>query len=129
MPTQHPVKNYMTELPHSVGRDISIAKAQEMMREYSCHHLPVLDGGKLVGVVSQRDLSLVTNSVERTDLTVEEVMTADPLIVEADSALSVVAKSMLEKQYGSAIVQAVPGGHWGIFTVSDALRFIVGLKP
>ena len=47
---------HMTEIPHTVGQDATVKKAREMMREYGYHHLPVLNGRTVVGMVSERDL-------------------------------------------------------------------------
>ncbi len=55
-----PIKEYMTKMPHTIGEDMTVAKDSELMKEYSCHHLPVLSGGKLVGIVSKRDLLLAS---------------------------------------------------------------------
>lgn len=52
------VRDLMTPMPKTIGFDISVEKALIMMKECACHHLPVLDGGKLVGVLSDRDLSM-----------------------------------------------------------------------
>ncbi len=127
MPLRQPIQNYMSELPHSIGRDIPVEKARDMMLKHRCHHLPVLDGGALVGVVSDRDLNFIVDRDARKDIPVEEVMTPEPLIVDPSTPLSEVANAMLEKHYGSAIVRAAPGKNWGIFTVSDALRVIVSM--
>ncbi|KIO47630.1 histidine kinase, partial [Nitrosospira sp. NpAV] len=42
------VRDLMTPMPQTIGFDISVEKALEMMQEYACHHLTVLNGGKLV---------------------------------------------------------------------------------
>ena len=53
------IRDYMTESPHSIGANQTLATAHEMMRAHQIRHLPVLRAGKLVGIVSQRDLYLV----------------------------------------------------------------------
>jgi acetoin utilization protein AcuB len=50
------VERFMTRSPLTIGQDQPLAAAHRMMREHRVRHLPVLDGGMLVGVVSQRDL-------------------------------------------------------------------------
>ena len=50
------VKDFMTEMPHTINEDLSLKKAMEMMHEYGCRHLPVLHGGKVVGILSDRDI-------------------------------------------------------------------------
>ena len=120
------IKQFMTAMPHTIGHDISVAKAKEFMTRYRCHHLPVLDGGNLVGIVSERDLRLANtlNSGEKT--TVETLMTDEPVTVDETATLKSVVKLMLEKQVGSVVVKPQHAGSpWGIFTTTDALRVIL----
>jgi acetoin utilization protein AcuB len=48
----------MTVSPVVIGSERTLADAHRMMRERGIRHLPVVDAGALVGVVSQRDLYL-----------------------------------------------------------------------
>lgn len=76
MPT---VQKYMTVQPHTIGFDQSIAKAQETMSKYRIRHLPVLKGGKLVGILSDRDLNFVL-TFKDTDPQNAKVFLIDKLI-------------------------------------------------
>jgi CBS domain-containing protein len=49
------IQKVMTPMPHTIGRDISIKTAFEMMREHRIRHLPVQEGGKLVGIFTAVD--------------------------------------------------------------------------
>jgi CBS domain-containing protein len=53
------VQKYMTTAPHSIGTDQPLARAHEMMRSLDIRHLPVLSGGQLVGMLTDRDLALI----------------------------------------------------------------------
>ncbi len=53
----HSVSQWMTRNPSGVHPDADTAEALEMMLTHGFRHLPVLDGGEVVGVVSIRDLS------------------------------------------------------------------------
>lgn len=53
------VDRVMTHCPHAIGHDQPLSTAHEMMRCYGIRHLPVLEGGKLAGMLSQRDLTAV----------------------------------------------------------------------
>lgn len=121
------VKDFMTALPQTVGADIELAKAEEMMVEHDCRHLPVLEGGRLVGVISDRDLALVQLTAHGEKAKVKDAMTPEPFVVDPEMALKEVASAMLEQKIGSAIVRAKEGQSWGIFTVSDALRALAHL--
>lgn len=102
--------------------------AHALMREHRIRHLPVLDGGVLVGILSERDLHLV-ESVAGTDpktTLVEEAMTPEPFAVEVDATLHGVVEQMVAHKYGCAVV--TERGHVaGIFTTIDALRALLEL--
>jgi acetoin utilization protein AcuB len=117
------VAEFMTPSPHTIGDDQSLAHAHEMMRGHKIRHLPVLHGGKLVGVLSLGDLHLI-ETLGDTDLEhiqVEDAMTPDPYVVPPDADLRDVASTMASHKYGTAIV-ARGSTVVGIFTTTDALR-------
>jgi len=117
------IQNYMTAVPHTVGHDMPLEKAKEMMRQQLCHHLPVLNGGKLVGVVSDTDLRAAEKFSKKTDWLVENIMTDEPVVVSSTEDVFQVAMLMHQKKIGSVIVSGTPDSPWGIFTATDALRF------
>jgi CBS domain-containing protein len=53
----HTVQEWMSKDPATIDAEASVAVAIDLMLERGFRHLPVLDGGELVGVVSLRDLS------------------------------------------------------------------------
>jgi len=121
-----PIAEYMTAMPHTVGSEQTITFAQKLMRKYDIRHLPVLHGGELYGIVSDRDLSMIAglNEVNPDVTTVEEAMTQEAYTVAKNAALFVVLEEMLEHKYGSAIV--VEGVKIvGILTTHDALKLLV----
>ena len=122
------VYKYMTPSPHSIGRDQSLAMAHQMMREHKIRHLPVLDAGVLVGLVSERDLLFVETlrDVDPSRVKVEEAMTAEPYFVNVDTPVKDIALAMIEHKYGSAVV-VDHGNVVGIFTTIDALRALLDL--
>ncbi|MCC6669174.1 MAG: CBS domain-containing protein [Polyangiaceae bacterium] len=116
----------MTESPHTIGSEQTLAMAHTLMREHSIRHLPVLHGGQLAGMVTVRDLHLVETlkDVEPDAVRVEEAMTPDPYVVAPSALLRDVAAEMAERKLGSAIV--VDGKKVvGVFTTVDALRALV----
>lgn len=117
------VRKYMTEHPHSIGKDQTLSRAHEMMRTHAIRHLPVLEGGRIVGIVSVRDLHLIEtlSDVDESTVTVEEAMTPDPLTCAPDKPLSELAAEMAEHKYGAAVVTEGPKVV-GVFTTVDALR-------
>lgn len=118
-----PVTNFMTSVPHTVGHDMNLKKAKELMLKYSCHHLPVLDGGKLVGVLSDRDIRLAEKMSKGEEVVVEDIMTDEPVVVPPTEDVYQVAMLMHEKKIGSVIVSGSEQQPWGIFTATDALSY------
>jgi acetoin utilization protein AcuB len=118
------IQKVMTTMPHTVGKDIPIKTALGMMREYRIRHLPVQDGGKLMGVLTDRDLKLAASMSGAKVLKVEDVMTPEPYTVAPETYLDLVVLEMAEKKYGCAIVQQQNGKVVGIFTAVDGLRVL-----
>lgn len=121
------VSEHMTPSPFTIGNDQPLARAHALMAEHKIRHLPVLHGGKLVGIVSMGDLHLLETlgKVDLAGATVDEAMTPEPYVVPPDARLRDVAAEMAKHKYGTAIV-AREGKVVGIFTTVDALRALTG---
>jgi acetoin utilization protein AcuB len=121
-----PIARYMTCQPWTIRNDAKLSQAQQLMREHGIRHLPVLEGGALVGIVSERDLRLIETipGTDPDELTVEEAMVSDVYTVTAFDAVDVVVDKMAERKYGSAVVLSRRGAVEGIFTTVDALQVL-----
>jgi acetoin utilization protein AcuB len=100
------VRDLMTPAPLTIAPETSVPVAYRLMQEQRLRHLPVCEDGRLVGLVSERDLlrvlpspatSLAAHEVhdllER--LTVAEIMTRFPVTIGPDHALTEAASRML----------------------------------
>jgi acetoin utilization protein AcuB len=123
-----PVSRYMTKAPHTIPKTMSLADAHRVMRKYEVRHLPVVDGGDLCGIVSDRDIHVLesTGTVDPDTTTVEEAMTERPFVVTGDTALDEVVEIMGEHKYGSVVIAGHDGVE-GIFTAVDACRVLADL--
>jgi acetoin utilization protein AcuB len=122
------IADRMTHTPHLIGAEQSMTAAHELMRTNGIRHLPVLHGGKLVGIVSQRDLHFIESleDVDPDDVRVEEAMTQDVYAVSPRTPLREVVSEMSERKLGSAVV--VDGLRIvGVFTTVDALDTLAGM--
>jgi acetoin utilization protein AcuB len=121
------IGSVMTRLPLVVSIDDRIDVVESIMKEHRVHHVPVLDGDALVGIVSQRDLALLLNPAlsfgDRRRIRTKSICTRNPYVVGEDDPLARVALEMAERHLGSAIV-AREGKVVGIFTVTDACRVL-----
>jgi acetoin utilization protein AcuB len=79
-----------------------------------------------VGIVSERDLKVVAGlkMLEKNLLTAADIMSPDPVTVDASTMLDEVAFEMSEKKIGSVIVTE-NDQFLGIFTVTDALNALI----
>lgn len=119
------VQAYMTICPHSVGLEQPAKLAREMMRKFGVRHLPVQSGGKLVGVVSDRDIKFAAaySRDHEESFTMEDIYTPEPFIVKPDTSVAEIAKRMAEDKIGCALVVA-NDKLVGIFTTTDACRVL-----
>ncbi len=122
------IQKYMTPSPHSIGRDQPLTVAHAMMHEHRIRHLPVLEGGALIGVLSERDVALLMSmeGVDAETTTVEDAMSSGVYTVSPEASLDEVAREMAEHRYGSAIVLSKEKVV-GVFTTVDACRALAEL--
>ena len=126
--SRHTVQEHMTPGPRVVSSRHTLAEAHQIMRERNIRHLPVVDDGKLVGMVSQRDLYLLETlkGVDPSSEQVREAMTPEPFTVGPEAPLEEVALAMAARKYGSAVV-VDKGVVVGLFTTVDALRALASV--
>ena len=124
------VEQYMSRNPATIGKSDPLVAAHRLMQTHRIRHLPVLHQGRIVGVVSERDLYLLetVKNVDPRREPVEEAMTAFPFTVPPDANLADVARQMWKHRYGSALV-VKDGVLVGIFTRADALRALTEMVP
>lgn len=112
----------MTLSPHTISSHETLSRAREVMREHGLRHLPVLDGGKLVGVLLQRDLQSL-KTIAGVDSRVDSVggaMVRETYAVAPGELVANVARTMAHHRYVCAVV-VDRGQVVGILTATDAL--------
>jgi len=132
-------RDLMTPNPLTVTPQVSIAEAWDVMRELAVRHVPVVEDGVLVGMLSDRDLAQVSIArvlkPEEADALREElktpiieVMTSDVISVEPDTEVSEVIGLLLEHKIG-ALPVVEPGTRevLGIISYVDVLRALQDL--
>lgn len=115
----------MTPAPRAIGPGQSLKTAREMMQSIGARHLPVQDGGRLIGILTDRDIH-ITRALEKSaleEILVEDVYTPDPYIVDIETPLHEVAKAMSQQAIGCALI-AEGDTLVGIFTTVDACRVL-----
>ena len=122
------IQQFMTRTPHTIGKDQTLTAAHRMMREHDIRHLPVLEDGRLVGLLSQRDLHLIESleDVDPDQVTVSEAMSSEVFTVGPRATVRKVATEMATRKLGSAVVMD-DSTVVGVFTTTDALDVLVGV--
>jgi acetoin utilization protein AcuB len=126
-----PIRAYMTPSPYTIGADQVLTVASEVMRKHRIRHLPVLRGGSVVGILSQRDVALISGlaGVDPSEVPVEDAMTESVYSVPPETPLEEVAATMAANKYGAALVTGERGRVLGVFTTVDALHALADGAP
>jgi len=122
-----PIQDYMSRTPRTIGYDIPLDTAKAMMKEHNIRHLPVLQGGKLVGVLSDRNVKSALGFPGGEKFLVEDAMMPDVFSVGPEADLATTVEEMADEKYGCAIIEDEKGTVIGIFTTVDACRVLAGL--
>ena len=127
MPT---VGAVMTPFPYFVQLDDSVEAVERIIAEHDVRHVPVEHEGRVVGLVSERDLHRLVNPalprVDKARIRVRAIVQGDAYLVEMTAPLSRVAADMAARKIGSAIV--VRNGRLaGILSVVDVCRVLAEL--
>jgi acetoin utilization protein AcuB len=103
----------MTPFPYFVRPDEPVSRALALMREHQIRHVPVREGDRVVGVVSEGDLR-----GREADARVRDVRVSHPYAVELGAPLAGVLREMAARRIGTAVVLRAEKLA-GIVTVTD----------
>ena len=94
------VRDAMTENPRSIGASTSVVEAARLMREQDIGSLPITDDEKLVGMITDRDITtrVVAEAADPTSMSVEDVYSRDLVSVEPDEDLDEALQLMARHQ-------------------------------
>jgi CBS domain-containing protein len=94
------VRDAMTENPCSIGTSASVVEAARVMREEDIGSLPITDDEKLVGIITDRDITtrVVAEAADPKVTPVGEVFSRDLISVEPDNDLEEALQLMARHQ-------------------------------
>jgi CBS domain-containing protein len=94
------VRDAMTENPRSIGASASVVEAARLMREEHIGSLPITDDEKLVGMITDRDITtmVVAEAADPETTSVGDVSSRDPISVEPDKDLEEAVQLMARNQ-------------------------------
>jgi len=125
------VSKYMTRKLITASPGMSVKEAFLVMRRHRVRHLPVVDGDKLVGIISDRDLRRPKWAEAVDDWTsyyqiddqvaVRDVMTANPEVLRTYDKILKAVNIFREQRYGALPVLDKSGDLVGILSAQDLL--------
>lgn len=128
------VRDCMTIDPATVGSKDSLQTVIQLLRRRDIRSVPVVDDGRLVGIVTDRDIRQVTpayplfrdDEIHRytEQLTVTAAMTADPMTIAPDASIVDAAK-ILETYLFNSLPVVDEQRLVGVLTITDLLRVFV----
>ncbi len=134
-------RDVMTENPVTVSAEATVAEAAEILRDLEIRHLPVVQNGVLVGILSDRDLrdldARLLLDVEdpeaaraRFSVPVVRVMSADVIAVDPETELCELIGIMIETKVGAIpIIDTATRELLGIVSYIDVLRAVQDIVP
>jgi acetoin utilization protein AcuB len=118
------VKKLMARKLVTIPAGTSILKAMEVMRKHSIRHLPVVDGEKFIGFLTEGDLrqASILSMVDK--VSIEDVMIKNPVAISPEASVEDAARLIFKHKIGGL---PVVKGHRlvGILTIVDILKAFV----
>jgi acetoin utilization protein AcuB len=132
------VKNWMSKNVVSIDVNDSMQDAIQLLKKHGIRMLPVMRKGKLVGIVTDRDLKKASASDATTldvhellylltKIRVKDIMTKDPVTVLPDYTVEETAQALLENKISGAPVVDRKGKVIGTITQTDIFKVLIAL--
>jgi len=118
------VKERMSTTPVTIHPKTRLAEARALLDRHRIRHLPAVEGGKLVGILTDRDIRSAASASSLEQVTVAEAMTKKVITVSPDTQVQEAAKLMLAHRIGGLPVLR-RGALEGIITETDLLNALV----
>lgn len=132
------VKNWMSKNIVTIDVNDSMQDAMRLLKKHDIRMLPVMRKGKLVGIITDRDLKKASASDATTldvhellylltKIKVKDIMTRDPITVPPDYTVEETAQVLLEAKISGAPVVDNSGQVVGTITQTDLFRVLISL--
>ena len=117
------IQEAMTSNPTTVAPDTTAGEAAQIMKSEDIGSLPIVEGDKLVGVITDRDLAIrIVAEGRGTDTTVGEIASKDVVTVDPQQSLEEAARLMAEHQVRRLPVVEEDGRLVGILAQADVAQ-------
>ncbi len=118
------VKERMSPAPITIHPNASLAEARACLDQHRIRHLPAMENGKLVGIITDRDIRSAASASSLEQVKVADAMTRNVITVSPETQVRVAAKLMLTHRIGGLPV-VKKGELLGIITETDLLNALV----
>lgn len=138
MKKREPVSTIMTRNAYTVQLEDSLFKVRELIRNHDIRHVPVVQGEKLVGIISRTDLNRLTFSglfigQEDADdavfemLSIGQVMSHKPRVVKVSDSIRHVAEILAKEEFHALPVvdEHEESKLVGIVTTTDVIKYML----
>lgn len=119
------IDEYVSPVSVTGTAQMKLSEVTKLMREGGFRHIPILKDNKPVGIISDRDISLLDSLEDLSDLSVEDVMVKEPYCAYTGTSIGEVAFEMSSRKIGSALILTEEGNLDGIFTSIDGLNALI----
>ena len=107
--------------------DDTVLEAHKLFRNYDMHHLPVVSGAKVVGIVSSTDLLEFFAKTDKPDpakAPLGDIMTPDPQTISKETSIRELVKTLSHSRFRCLPVVDEDGELWALLTTRDLIRFL-----
>lgn len=123
------VSYYMSRSVITTTPQTEFHRAYDLMRARGIHHLPVVEGDQVVGIVADRDLLLAAANFGSAEVQIGEIMSTPAVCVSDSVQLKQAARLLVENHIGSLPVLNARKELVGIITETDIFKTIAGMLP
>ncbi len=132
------VREWMTPDPIVMDENTSIMKATQLMKEHKIHRIPIVRNGKLVGIVSDRDIKEAAPSKATSldvhelyyllsEIKVKDIMTRNPITLRPSDSVERAAVIMLENTISGLPVVDEGDRVVGMITQTDIFKVMISI--
>ena len=129
------ITHIMSNNVDSIQEGQNLSEVRRLMTEKAIHHIPIVNGKKLAGIISFTDmmkLSLITNgatehtidSIIDQQFSIKDVMTENPKVLKDSDSIRNAAELLVEGNFHSLPVVSNEGDLVGIVTSTDLIRYL-----
>lgn len=118
------VQSHMTTDVITLGPENTLGEAREILLGKHIHHLPIVEGRRLVGMVTSWDIFKLGKSAEEyKDMKVKEIMTTKVATLDPDQHLGAVAEVLTQHLFHAVPIVNDQHELLGIVTSTDIVRY------